>query len=106
VKIATRMDERSFQTRVVTLARLRGWRIAHFRAAWTKDGWRTAMSGDVGYPDLTMTRSGRLVFAELKAERGRLQPDQAVWLEALRETAAETYLWTPTDWPEIEEVLA
>jgi hypothetical protein len=36
----------------------------------------------------------------------RLRPEQELWLDALRETAAETYLWTPTDWPTIEEVLA
>jgi hypothetical protein len=105
VKIATRMDERSFQTGVVTLARLRGWRIAHFRAAWTKDGWRTAMSGDVGYPDLTLVRGERLIFAELKSAGGRLRDEQRVWLDALGETPAETYCWKPDDWPQIEETL-
>jgi len=82
-----------------------GWRLAHFRAAWTKDGWRTAMSGDVGYPDLTMVRGERLVFAELKAVGGRLGDDQVVLLDALRETPAEVYCWRPADWPQIREVL-
>lgn len=100
-----RESERSFQASVATLARLCGWRLAHFRAAWTKDGWRTAMSGDVGYPDLTMCRGGRLVFAELKAVGGRLGDEQVVWLDALRETPAEVYLWRPPDWPEIRRVL-
>jgi hypothetical protein len=99
------VSERSFQVSVTTLARLRGWRLAHFRAAWTKDGWRTAMSGDIGYPDLTMCRGERIVFAELKAADGRLRPDQAVWLEALRETPAEVYCWRPADWRHIERVL-
>jgi hypothetical protein len=103
---ATRnLSERSFQVSVVTLARLRGWRLAHFRAAWTRDGWRTAMAGDVGYPDLTMTRGGRLVFAELKASSGQLRPDQQVWIELLRETPAEVYVWRPDSWDEIERVL-
>jgi hypothetical protein len=100
------ISERSFQVSVVTLARLRGWRCAHFRAAWTRDGWRTAMSGDVGYPDLTLARGGRLIFAELKGGKGRLAPDQRVWLDVLGETPAEVYVWKPTDWNEIERVLS
>jgi hypothetical protein len=64
------------------------------------------MSGEVGYPDLTLTRNGRLIFAELKADGGRLRPDQELWLEALRKIAAEVYCWRPTDWSEIEDVLA
>jgi len=64
------------------------------------------MSGDVGYPDLTMARGDRLIFAELKAKRGRLAPDQQVWLDVLRETPAEVFVWNPSDWPEIERVLA
>jgi hypothetical protein len=99
-------SERSFQVSVVTLARLRGWRLAHFRAAWTPNGYRVAMSGDIGYPDLTMTRDGRLIFAELKTTTGRLRPDQVLWINALRETLAEVYVWTPASWSEIEHVLA
>jgi hypothetical protein len=104
--VKPRMSERAFQSSVATLARLHQWRHAHFRAAWTPNGYRVAMAGDIGFPDLTLTRNGRLVFAELKADGGRLRPDQELWLEALRKTCAEVYLWTPNDWDTIEEVLA
>jgi hypothetical protein len=63
-----------------------------------------AVGADGYHP--AVARFPRLIRAALKAAGGRLQPDQRVWLEALRETAAETYLWTPDDWPMIEEVLA
>jgi hypothetical protein len=38
--------------------------------------------------------------------RGRVQPEQAAWLDALaRCGAVESYLWRPGDWPLIERVL-
>jgi hypothetical protein len=32
--------------------------------------------------------------------------DQRVRLDVLRERPAEVYVWKPSDWPEIEQVLA
>src|SRR5665213_1836630 len=65
------MTEAQWQRRVLDLAQLCGWRVAHFRPARTATGWRTAVEADgVGYPDLTMVRDGRLLFAELKSEAG------------------------------------
>jgi hypothetical protein len=63
------------------------------------------MSGDVGYPDLTLVRGGRMVFAELKAQDGRLSAEQTAWLDALKQTKAEVYVWKPSDWPTIKRVL-
>ena len=97
--------EAMLQDSVLALARLRGWRCAHFRPAWTPKGFRTAMIGDVGYPDLTLCRGTRLVFAELKSAKGRLSPEQEIWLDALRETPAEVYVWTPDSWDELAQVL-
>ena len=66
----------------------------------------TAVQGDgKGFPDLTMVRGERLAFAELKAENGRVSPDQRTWLESLS-LVAEVYVWKPSHWNEIEEVLA
>jgi hypothetical protein len=51
------------------------------------------------------TRDGRLVFAEIKNERGRVSKAQADWLDVLRLTAAEVYLWRPEDLQAIKDVL-
>lgn len=45
------------------------------------------------------------VFAELKAEAGKLSAWQETWLQGLRATGAEAYCWRPSDWAELEGVL-
>ena len=50
-----------------------------------------------GFPDLVMLREGRLIFAELKSDRGCASPEQEQWLAELRKTGSEVYLWRPSD---------
>ena len=99
------ISEAAFQQRVLEYARLMHWRLAHFRPARTERGWRTPMAGDPGFPDLVLLRRDRLVFAELKTDSGRLRPEQLQWLESLRRTCNEVYVWRPQDWPQIVEAL-
>lgn len=102
--IARQMSERELQDNVIAMARTLGWEPYH-----THDSRRS----QPGYPDLTLAHveQGRLVFAELKTERGRLRPAQVVWLGILRSVARdrglEVYEWRPSHWlsGEIERVL-
>ena len=101
-------DERSFQTVVLEVARLAGWRALHIRPARRADGsWRTPVGGDgKGWPDLTLVRPPRLLFVELKRQGGKLRPEQRDWLDVLRLLpGAEVLVWTPEDWPELVETL-
>jgi hypothetical protein len=51
------ITEAAFLRQVLDLAKLRGWRTAHFRPAQTSRGWRTAVQGDgAGFPDLVGRR--------------------------------------------------
>ena len=93
---------------MLEVAKLAGWRSLHIRPARRSDGsWRTPVAGDGrGWPDLTLVRAPRLVFAELKSERGKLRPEQSDWLDVLRLLPqAEVFVWTPADWDELVEVL-
>lgn len=95
---AKTMTEDQLLAQVLGIAKLYGWRTAHFRPAQTRSGrWVTAVQGDgKGYPDLTLAHgpAGRLVFAELKTARGKVTPEQADWLHAL-ELVAEAALDVP-----------
>lgn len=91
-----RHPEEDFQSAVIELAKLRGWRVYH-----TRDSRKSAP----GFPDLTLVRAGRLVFAELKAG-SELTPAQGDWLRAFRAVpGVEAYLWRLADWAEIERTL-
>lgn len=83
------ISEADHQRAVVHLARVCGWRLYH-----TRDSRRS----NPGFPDLTLVRRERLIFAELKAEKGKLSKDQDDWLAALDAIpAAEVYVWRPSD---------
>lgn len=111
------ISETDLLSQVIDLAHLYGWKLAHFRPAMTKWGWRTAVSGDgKGFPDCVLVRPPRLIFAELKAEDGKLRPEQEEWLELLRECQrqaepygrllmAEVYVWRPSQFDEIRGIL-
>jgi hypothetical protein len=89
--------ERDFQATLIAYAQLAGWTIYH-----TYDSRRS----EAGFPDLTMVRGVRLIFAELKSHKGNLTPEQASWLQQLSGVpSVEAYVWRPLDWPEIERVL-
>lgn len=108
VSRATRaIPEKDFQRQVLALAKLRGWRTAHFRPAQKASGeWRTPVSGDgKGFPDTILIRGSRLAIAELKSESGRVATEQRAWLDAWRATGAEVYVWRPSDFAIIEEAL-
>ena len=96
------------------LAVILGWEHVHFRPAMTKHGWRTPGTGSLakGWPDLSLfrERDGRIIFAELKSDKGSLTPDEKRVLDVLRAVAVfnplmEVHVWKPKDWDEIERVL-
>lgn len=91
------ITEREFQREVLQLAALFGWRPYH-----THDSRQSHR----GFPDLTMVRGDRLVFAELKSMAGKVRPEQQEWLDELAVVpGVEAYLWRPSDLDAIAEVL-
>lgn len=91
-----RQTERAFQASVVRYAELMGWHTYH-----TYDSRRS----NAGFPDLVLVRRPRVIFAELKSQRGRLRPAQRLWIEELRACGQDVRLWRPSDWEDIERAL-
>lgn len=101
------LSEADWQAQVVALAKLYRWHVHHDRPALNQRGqWFTPIQGDPGFPDLVLARGGRVLFVELKTDRGRLTGHQQAWHEQLRGAAVEFYLWRPQDWPIVQVALA
>ena len=93
------MPEKDFQKIIWGFAKSRGWLVYH-----NPD----SRFSPAGFPDLTMChpKVGRVVFVELKSEKGRLRKMQGKWIEALQLSPCEAYVWRPSDLPEIRKILS
>ena len=97
-------SEASFMAAIIELATLLNWKVYH-----THDSRRS----EAGYPDLTLVRDGRkdasrarLLFVELKSERGRVRREQKEWMSILELVPnVEVYVWRPSMWQAIEKIL-
>lgn len=85
--VARDMLEGVLQERVRQLLILHGWRHYHT--------YRSKRS-PAGFPDVCAIRGNRLLFAELKREKGKTTPAQDAWLADLRALPGiEVYVWRP-----------
>ena len=95
--MAKGISEKQFESQVKDLARTFNWFYYHT--------WRSIHS-PAGFPDVVMIRDKRIVVAELKSEKGKVSPEQEEWLAVFRATGlTEVYLWRPSMFDEILEVL-
>lgn len=102
-------SELELQGAILEAAAVYGWLRVHFRPARTARGWRTPITGDPGFPDVVLAKESRgfnrALALELKGPRGRLEPGQADWLEALDGALVDARLVMPADLDEILELL-
>ena len=96
-RLLSAISEKEFQQQVLELAVRCRWMSYH-----TFDSRRSTP----GFPDLTLVRPPRIIFAELKSQNGHMTADQSKWVGALAEcTSVETYVWRPGDWEHITATL-
>ena len=98
------ISEASFTIRVIKAARSNDWQVMHV----PDEAMRSAQCP--GFPDLVLAHQpcGRLIVAELKTNnrQSRPTPEQKFWLKAFKTTATPTFIWRPTDYPLIEQLLS
>ena len=101
------MLEKEFATYVEQALTLYGWIWKHDLPGITQSGrWSTSFRGMAGFPDYVAVRKQRVIFAEIKNEKGRLTKGQKIWLQALQESGSvEMYVWRPQDAERIIETL-
>ena len=78
-------SEQDFQRSIIRFAKSRGWLFYH-----TWDSRRS----EPGFPDLVLVRD-RVLFRELKTDKGRLTAIQKTWRDQLKAAGADYQIWRP-----------
>jgi hypothetical protein len=102
---ATWHETRDLQPAIIGQSQRCDWLVSHCRraAVQRRNGsvrHLTPISGNVGYVDLTLAHlhTGAVIAAELKTQRGSLEPAQRRWSIPLRRNPGVLYvLWRPLD---------
>lgn len=98
MRFEDRLSESDLLRHVTGLARSLGWKVHHTV---------NSRKSPPGFPDLVMVKGKRLLFVELKSERGRLSEAQVGWLKVLAKAGAvDVRVWRPKDVAEIDECLS
>ena len=94
-RASPQIPEASFQKAVTDAALALGWSVWHDH---------DSRMNEPDMPDLELLRD-RLIKVEVKRAAGVPTPGQERYLRRLARAGVETYLWRPSDWPEIVGVL-
>lgn len=93
-----RPTEAACQATIIEAARLHGWLVHAERPARTATGWRTAIQGDPGFPDLVLARDGVVLVVELKRRPNKPTDAQWGWLTAFQRAGIAAHLvYVPED---------
>jgi hypothetical protein len=87
---ARAMTEAQLQTQVLAMARFHGFTLTYH----TYDSRRS----DAGFPDLVMVnpRQKRVLFRELKREKGSITSKQQTWIDTLTAAGQDAAIWKPS----------
>ena len=106
----TSISERSFTNDVIRFARSHNWEVFHIHDQDSYENYRKIATGS-GFPDLILHRSdgqgkALMLVAELKTEAASsvMRPEQEQWLAAYKQFIP-TFVWRPSDWANIEQIL-
>lgn len=100
-------NEEQFQKETIAVLQKYDWRVMHTRRARAgNDRFITPVAADgKGFPDLIAVRE-RVLAIELKAEDGYPKPEQLAWWHWFRQAGIESYIWRPSDWDKMMEIIA
>ena len=104
------VSEKALESYVKELAELYGWSYYHqVTGVICPSCHKPTFSKreGPGFPDLVLAHpNGRLIFAELKSQKGKLREGQPEWLALLNTgRGREVYLWRPSDMDTIALIL-
>jgi hypothetical protein len=107
--VSLRLDisEAEFQRAVVKVAKLYGWLVDH-TPPMRNAGGDIYTGGLTGKTDLVLfSLDGKgIVYAELKTQKGKVSPSQAIFRNVVMLNGGEYFLWRPADMDAIVERLS
>lgn len=89
------ISEKYFRKQVLQLCKMFGW---SYYFTWN------SIRSPRGFPDLVLARE-RVIFVELKSEKGKLTELQEDWQAILKKAKVEVYIWKPNQLEEIAVIL-
>jgi len=89
------MKEKDLQQTVLQTFTWRHWLVYH-----TYDSRMSAP----GFPDLVAVKGHRVVWMELKSEKGKVTAEQRVWLDELVLGQQDVYLVRPSDMDAVDDI--
>ena len=105
MKNKLKLSEKDFQAQIVSLAKLYGWAVHAERPAMMQSGnWVTPIQGDAGWPDLVLVKGNRILFWEVKTDKGVLSSAQWDWIARLQQVA-QAEVVQPHQWQYIQDIL-
>lgn len=89
--VAALMSEAELTTHVLKYAEDFGWTLRYHthRSDRSDKGWVDWVFANL--------KQSRVIFVELKSQKGKVSPEQADWLAALKLCGQESYLFRPED---------
>lgn len=73
-------------------------RMAALAAGWLYYHTHDSRRSEPGFPDCVMVKGSRVLFRELKTQKGKVTPEQAKWLARLHNAGLNVAVWRPYDW--------
>ena len=108
-KDVLKISEAHLEEWLLDLIQVTHWHSVHIRPAMRRDGtWISPVAGEgKGYPDWSLFKPGHYpVLVELKAEDGKLSPEQVAWGVVLKQCKGVRYvLLRPSNRDELEAIL-
>lgn len=98
------LREREWQSEVIFQAKARGWKWYH-PPDNKPNAYGRIQQIVAGFPDLVLVKNGTIIFVELKRETGVMSVEQEGWFEELRACGLTCYLWRPSDFLDMVQIL-
>jgi hypothetical protein len=100
------VNEASVSSVIEDALRVGRWRWTHFRPAQDRHGkWKTALTGDAGWPDYHAVRGHEVVAIEAKGRYEQPKPEQQEWLDQLAAAGVTTFVANPATVEEVRDWL-